>query len=108
MINYNKKIDNVEGESMERLTNLSESKGKYVTSGIDGKIDSEGYYGAAIEKLAKFENLYESIIEKQSSLANELEVLRAAGKEKNFKFKELLGQKIMNEMLLMQIRGQGI
>jgi hypothetical protein len=93
---------------MERLTKLIEGNDFYITSSIDGKLDEEGYYGEAVEKLAKFENLYESIIEKQSSLANELEVLRAAGKEKNFKFKELLGQKIMNEMLLMQIRGQGI
>ena len=93
---------------MERLTRLKEGKEFYITSSIDGKLDVEGYYGAAIEKLAKFENLYDSIIEKQGSLAMELEVLRASGKEKNFKFKELLGQKIMNEMLLMQIRGKGL
>jgi hypothetical protein len=98
----------LEGENMGRLTKLSDSKMAFVTTGIDGKLEDEGYYGPAVEKLAKFENLCDSIIEKQSSLAMDLEALRAAGKEKNFKFKELLGQKIMNEMLLMQIRGQGL
>lgn len=93
---------------MERLTKKAANKDFFVSSSIEGKLENEGYYGEAIEKLAKFENLYESVIEKQCSLAKELEALRAAGKEKNFKFKELLGQKIMNEMLLMQIRGQGL
>jgi hypothetical protein len=93
---------------MERLTKRVAHKEFFVSSSIEGKLENEGYYGEAVEKLAKFENLCDSIIEKQSSLAEELEALRAAGKEKNFKFKELLGQKIMNEMLLMQIRGQGL
>jgi hypothetical protein len=93
---------------MERLTKRSENNQVYVTESIDGQYGDEGYHGEAIEKLAKFENVYDHIIERQKAIPVELEALRSAGKEKNYKFKELLGQKIMNEMLLMQMSHQGL
>lgn len=93
---------------MERLTKQSENTGCYITESIDGTIENEGYYGEAIEKLAKFENLYDHLYARRSAIPGELDALRKAGKEKTVTFRELLGEKMVNDMLLTQIERQGL
>lgn len=88
---------------MERYTKKSDSKGIYVTEGINGLIEGEGYYGDAIERLAKFENLNEHLINRQKMIPVELESLRNSGKSKTVTFKELLSEKMVNEMILTKL-----
>jgi len=92
----------------ERLTKLSESKEFYVTANIEGKLGDEGYFGDAVEKLAKFENLHDYLVERQICIPKELEALRNEGKSKTVKFKELLAQKLINETLLDLLASKGI
>ncbi len=92
---------------MERMTRLLESKAVYVTDRIAGSIE-EGFYGEAIDRLAKFENLYDHLISRHSAIPSELEFLRNAGKTKTVTFKELLTEKMIIEMLLTQMNRQGL
>jgi hypothetical protein len=91
---------------MERLTILSENKRFYVTDHIKGKLADDGYYGDAIQKLAKFENLYDYLIARQNSIPKELEILRNEGKIKTVTFRELLSRKMMNAALLTMMEEQ--
>lgn len=93
---------------MERMTKLLADKDCYITNNIVGNFESEGYYGDAIEKLAKFENLYDHLIARQSSIPKELETLRNAGKNKTVTFKELLAEKLVNEMMLKLLGRHGL
>lgn len=93
---------------MERLTKLSESKAFYVTDRIIGSSGIEGYHGDAVDRLAKFENLYEHLMERHVAIPSELEVLRNAGKNKTVTFKELLTEKMIIDMLLTQLERHGL
>jgi len=61
----------------------------------------EGYSGEAVEKLAQFENFYFDLLASQEKISSELERLRNEGKEKSVRFRELLGQKLMNSNTLI-------
>lgn len=50
----------------------------------------------AAESLAKFEDFYESIINREATIPEELAKLRSEGKEKTLRFRELMGQKLLN------------
>ena len=93
---------------MNRFTKLSESKTFYVTGDISGKLEHEGYYGDAVNRLAKFENLYEHLLARHNAIPAELEKLRLAGKNKTVTFKELLTEKMINDMILTQLERQGL
>lgn len=93
---------------MERLTKPSENNAFYVTDKITGIIAEEGYYGEAIDRLAKFENLYAHLMERYSAIPSELEALRSAGKNRTVTFKERLTEKMIIEMLLNQLRRHGL
>lgn len=84
---------------MSRLTKLREDNKTYVSKHIDEKL-KEGYSGDAIEKLAKFENLLDHLIEQHEELPKELEVLRNEGKIKSYKLREVFGQKLTIEAFL--------
>lgn len=50
----------------------------------------------AIENLLRFEELYEYIMNRETSIPEELAKLRNEGKEKTLRFRELMGQKLLN------------
>jgi hypothetical protein len=50
----------------------------------------------AAESLGKFEDLYEYVVDCETSIPAELAKLRNEGKEKSFKFREYMGQKLLN------------
>lgn len=54
----------------------------------------------AIERLAKYENVHEQLIERQIYLEAEMEKLREHSMQKSGKFKELLTRKLMNKAIL--------
>ncbi len=93
---------------MNRLTRLSEDHGFYVSDSIAGQVAQEDYYGEAIEKLAKFENLQDHLIARHHAIPSELEALRSAGKGKTVTFKELLTEKLVTDMLLTQLERHGL
>jgi hypothetical protein len=94
---------------MKRLTKLSKNKEFY--NAVDDKsvkCENEGHYGDAIEKLAKFENFYDHLASRQKSIPTELEALRSGGKTKTVTFKELLAEKMINDMILTQLADHGL
>ena len=84
---------------MKRLTIWSEEQGSYMIDMQDEKLVAE-----AIEKLAKFENLCDHLIEQRDELPKELEAMRNEGKIKSYSFREKLGQKMTVEAFLMLLR----
>lgn len=84
---------------MERLTKKLENQDAYVSEHIEEKY-AEGFSGDAIEKLAKFENLFEHLMNEHESLPKELEDLRRTGKVKSYHFRETFGLKLTIEAFL--------
>lgn len=93
---------------MERLTKEVDKK-VYITEGknlkqVQGVNKEEactyGYSGEAIDKLAKFENLYEYLILSQEETVGKIEKLRKEGKTNTVTFKQLLAKKMTNENFL--------
>ena len=55
-----------------------------------------GYSGPAVEKLARFENMADDLAARQEAIAQDLEALRAAGRQNTVQFKQLLAEKLTN------------
>lgn len=68
----------------------------------------EGQLEEALERLARFEDAYEAILADQEALTAKLEPLKAAGKQKSAQFRELLGQKLVNQQILIRLEYAGI
>lgn len=68
----------------------------------------EGLEQAAAERLAHFEDAYEDIRSKQARLEEQMESLRAAGKQKSVRFRELLGEKLMLQQMVMILESHGL
>lgn len=98
----------VRRHDMERLTKLSVNNEYYIVDDITVRHGDEGCYGDAIEKLAKFEDLYDYLIESQRTIPEELEKLRNDDKIKSYKFKELMAQKLTNDAFLMLLGRYGL
>ena len=97
-----------EDDEMDRMTRKSEEKGCYTTEGITGKFEDGGYYGDAVERLAKFENLHTYLMEQKETVARQLDALREAEKTKTYKYREVFSQKLMNDMMVDLMRGFGL
>lgn len=92
---------------MNRLTKAT-SKNSYIIDDTTIQQDENGYSGEAINKLAKFENMYEAIVEQQDEISKELEKLRIEGKTHSVKFKQLLANKLTNSNILMIFETYGL
>ena len=53
-----------------------------------------------MERLEKFEKALKDILDEYESMGKELENLRNAGKNKTTKFRELLGKKLVYNMII--------
>lgn len=93
---------------MKRLTKIADTHDYYVTEFIEGKSTDVEYYGEAIEKLAKFENLFDHLIERKNAIPIELDSLRSEGKNKTYGYKEKFAEKLMNDMLLNMLEQYGL
>lgn len=85
---------------MNRLTRALDSKNVYVVDDTKVQHDANGYSGDAINRLAKFENIYVDLIRKQSEISKELEKLRLEGKTHSVKFKQLLANKVTDRNII--------
>lgn len=93
---------------MERLTRLSSNNEFYIVDDAKVHHNDNGYFGDAINKLAKFENMYEDIIAKQGEISKELEKLRYEGKTKSVRFRELMGKKMINITIIALFKTYGL
>ena len=55
---------------------------------------------AAAARLAAFENAYERLMARQGEIGAKMEALKAQGKQKTAQFRELFGEKLMNQNTL--------
>jgi len=93
---------------LNRLTRALDSNNLYVVDDTKVQHDANGYSGDAIIKLAKFENIYDDLISKQSEISKELEKLRLEGKTHSVKFKQLLANKITNNNIIILFGTYGL
>lgn len=85
---------------MARLTRPRDDGAAYVVDDDQIRHDADGYSGAAIERLARFENAQADLLAHQETIALEMNRLRDEGKQKSVRFRELLGQKMINNTLI--------
>lgn len=93
---------------MERLTKKTEPEEFYVTKFIDGKMENEEYFGEAVERLAKYEDLFDHLRKRKNEIPSELEALRSEGKTKTYGYKEKFAEKLMNDMMLSMLEQFGL
>ncbi|WP_019230017.1 MULTISPECIES: hypothetical protein [Sedimentibacter] len=91
---------------MERLT--KKTNDVYYALCDDLKSDGKIYIGKVIDKLAKFENFYEGLIQKYSEIEREMEKLRAEGKTSTVKFKQLLANKLEINNIITILKYNGL
>ena len=83
---------------MARLT--KGKKGAHYLPKAAISCNENGFYGEAVEKLAKFEDICDRLHTEQSNISAELETLRKDGKTNSCKFKELMTKKLINSNML--------
>ena len=84
---------------MKRLTAIKDDRWQ-LNEGVE--------FNDAIERLAKFEEFQEKMIESQSAIVEELAKLRAEGKEKTNQYRELFTKKLLTNNVLAFLRYHGI
>jgi hypothetical protein len=92
---------------MNRITKVMDNT-FYVVDDTKLQHDKNGYFGDAISKLAKFENIYDDLLSKQIEISKELEKLRVEGKTHTVKFKQLLSNKLTNNNILILFGAYGL
>lgn len=63
---------------------------------------------AALVRLAKYEDLHEALGREQEEIAAQLASLRAAGKEKTARYRELFARKLQNAYVLALFQTRGL
>ena len=82
---------------------------RFTGKNADGAVSvTEADLPDALRHLAAFEDALEELAMSQTEIPSELERLKAAGKEKTVRYKELFGQKLMNNHTLMLFERHGI
>ena len=62
----------------------------------------------ALARLAVYEDLLEALLAAQDAIPGDLEQLKAVGKEKSVRYKELLGEKLLNNHAVALFRNHGL
>lgn len=88
---------------MKRLTKRSKDGKRFTAEAVAKEAEGECFFGEAIDRLAAFEDFRERLEDRKSAIPGELEALRAAGKDKTVKFRELLVEKLVTETILMKL-----
>lgn len=92
---------------MARLTEKN-AQGMYEVAAAAIVEQADGYGGEAIEKLAKFENAYDELLQIQQMIAADLDRLRQEGRNNSHQFKEKLAYKTMNANTLSLFQSYGL
>lgn len=70
--------------------------------------DEDGCKGAAVEKLARYENFHENLLLRQKELSTKLEKLRSEGRTRSATFHQMLAEKLANQNILILLEGSGL
>lgn len=89
---------------MKRLTEKAADGRGYVAARESVAACAEGWQGAAVDRLAAYENLYESLERRIADIPGELSQLRAQGREKSVRFRELSGERMMAMAWMEQMK----
>lgn len=92
---------------MDRLTKPL-NKGSYLADLTQVSSDPRGCTGEAINRLGRFEDFYERLLESQREIPKALQKLRSEGKEKTVTYKELLAKKLIASQILMLLKEHGL
>lgn len=93
---------------MDRLTRIADNQTHFMVDHAKVNPDRKGYTGEAINKLGRFEDFYEGLVASQSEIPQEMQKLRNEGKEKSFRYKELMGKKLTNSHILSLLEAYDI
>ena len=63
---------------------------------------------AAVQRLGEFEDAYDALMNSQEQIPKDLEILRAQGKEKTVRYKEMVAQKLINNSIAMFLERHGL
>jgi hypothetical protein len=91
---------------LERITIKTEYN--YIVAEQYVERSEGGYSGAAIERLARFENAYEELERLSETILQEIEELKIRDRTHSVIFKEKLGMKVMNANTLNMFKAEGI
>jgi len=69
---------------------------------------AESDISEALRRLSAFEDVYEDLLKSVATIPLELLNLKAAGKEKTVRYRELFGQKLMNNHIVALFKRHGI
>lgn len=73
--------------------------------GADGTASvEESSLHDAIQRLAGYEDYFEKLVSGQAAMEQELNQMRAQGKQKTIRFRELLGKKLLEAGLIETMR----
>jgi len=86
---------------MERLTRQAEGENAYTLA-------EEESVQAAIERLGRYEDLHEALLDAYARVLSRMDVLRAADKTKTATYQQLLAEKLMLTNLLDRFQLYGI
>ena len=92
---------------MERITIQTNTKSYYIQN-TDIDCDQKGCAGAAIDKLAKFEDFFFDLEKNINVIADEMDRLRAQDKTRSPRFKELFVKKMINSNILLMLKYYGL
>lgn len=70
--------------------------------------DKDGFKGAAVEKLARYENFHENLLLRQNEISTKLEKLRSEGRTRSATFHQLLAEKLASQNILILLEGSGL
>lgn len=95
---------------MPRLTMQNEGAKTYQVPASTISPLPEGFSGDAINRLGAYEAFHAGLVFDMQKAAADMEILRAAGKEKTVKFRELLAKKLTcsNTLALLKLQGLDI
>ncbi len=81
---------------------------RYTRRGDQGWQVPEGQEQAALERLAGLEDAYEELQSGLALLEAQMEPLRAAGKQKSARFRELMGERLLLRRMLELLERHGL
>ena len=93
---------------MSRFTQPTADGAHYVVAAPHIAGTATGYTGPAIDRLASFENMHSLLQTRIQAIPAEQAALRAQGREKSVRFRELTAQKLTYQAWLDMARDAGI
>jgi len=82
---------------------------RFTTKNEDGRYTvPDGSAEEAIQMLGLFEDAQEELLNSQKQIPKDLEELRAEGKEKTVRYKEMVAQRLANNNTMMFLERHGI